>query len=191
MNIRRRNWLQLMVWGAVSTAGCSGNKRRAGSAEDGLEPWEGQLRELYDDEIHPAALGLSMDAQSPARDPLLRLRTTHADVVARMTVQTVKMYSVGVKATFVLILQVVPPPFAKPKLEDSQFELSIKKHSPVFGMVQNLEDNIRDMKFIGFFRKFPSEDGPVIHWHLTADREDVAEVVHEATLLDEIGGAEE
>ena len=175
--------------GAV-VVGCSSSKRNANSAESGLEPWEGQLQELFNDQIHPGAVGLSMDSQSPARDPLLRIRTTKADVAARMKVQTVDFYSVGAKTTYVLKLQLVPPAFAKPKLDDTEFELSIKQDSPVFGMVQNLGDKLRGMQFIGFMRKFPGEDGPVVRWHLTADTNEVAEVVHEAAVLDEIGGRE-
>lgn len=170
----------------IGSAGCS-SKRPANADDSGLEAWEGQLRELFNDEIHPAAVGLSMDAQSPARDPLLRLRTTNADVVARVKVQTVKVYSVGAKASYVLNVAVMPPPFTKPKIDEPQFELDIKQDSAVFGMVQSLDEHLREKQFIGFIRKFPGEDGPVLHWHLTADTEDVAEVVHEASVLDEVG----
>jgi hypothetical protein len=193
MKFSRRDALSTMALAAIaSTAAmsCGSAKRRGGANDLGLEPWEGQLRELFNDQIHPAAVGLSMDSQSPARDPLLRVRTTNADVAARMKVQTVKMYSVGAKSTYVLNLQVVPPTFAKPKLDDTQFEISIKQDSQVFGMVQSLEEQLRGKQFIGFIRRFPGEEGPVLHWHLTADSESVAEVVHEAAVLDEIGGSE-
>ncbi len=179
----------VVAMSTVTTA-CGGGKRNARGPEDGLEPWTGQLAELFNDQIHPAAVGLSMDGQSPARDPLLRLRTTNADVVSRMKVQTFDFYAVGAKTTYVLKLQMVPPAFAKPKLDDTQFELSIDQSSPVFGMVQNLGESMREMQFIGFVRKFPGEDGAVIHWHLTANTEEVAQVVHEAAVLDEIGGSE-
>jgi hypothetical protein len=152
-----------------------------------LAPWEGQLQELFDDQIHPAAVGFSMDSQSPSRDPLLRLRTTQADVASRLKVQTFDLYSVGAKTHFTLKLQLVLPAFATPKLDDTEFELIIRQESPVFGMVQNLGDKLRDTQFIGFLRKFPGDEGPVIHWHLTADTAEVAEVVHEAAVLEEIG----
>lgn len=189
----RRRALQGLIGAALASTvvtGCSSDKRDANSPESDLEPWDGQLRELFNDEIHPGAVGLSMDSQAPARDPLLRLRTTNSDVAARLKVVTVDHYSVGAKTSFVLKLQLIPPPFFEPKLDDSEFEVVIKKHMSSFGIVQNLGDKLREMMFIGFMRKFPGEEGPVVHWHLTEDSEAVAEVVKEAAILDEIGGSE-
>lgn len=179
-----------MAAASTCATGCSSSERRGDGWAAKLEPWDGQLRELFDDQIHPAAVGLSMDSQSPARDPLLRLRTTNADVVSRMRVQTVTRESVGARTVFLLGLLVVPPAFTKPKLEDSRFELAIKQDSAAFGLVQSLENALREKQFIGFVKKFPGEDGAVIHWHLTADTEEVAQVVQEVAVLDEIGGGE-
>lgn len=193
MNITRRRALETAVGlAAVSmcATACSSPERRGDGLDARLEPWDGQLQELFDDQIHPAAVGLSMDSQSPARDPLLRLRTTNADVVSRMQIKTVTRESVGARTVFLLGLMVVPPAFARPKLNDSRFELAIKQESGAFGLVQSLENALREKQFIGFVRKFPGEDGPVIHWHLTADTEEVAQVVQEVAVLDEIGGSE-
>ncbi len=177
---------------AAAGWGCGDGNRRAGRPEAGLSPWEGQLQELFDDQIHPAAVGVSMDARSPARDPLLRLRTIHADVVARLKVQTVTRDAVGARASYSLSLSLVGAPFTRPKLDATQFDLVIRQDSPAFGLAQYLEGAVRDkrtMQFIGFIRKFPAEEGPVLHWHLTADTEEVAQVVQEVAVLDEIKGA--
>jgi hypothetical protein len=175
-------------FGAV---GCSANDRSAESPESGLPLWEGQLTELFDDTIDPAAVGLSMDGRSPARDPMLRPRAQQSDVVAHMRVQTVTRDSVGAKTTYVLNLQVGAPTLMPAKLEDPSFEISINQSSSSFGIVQQLDTGLRGQTFIGFIRKFHGDDGPVIHWHLTSDTPEVAQVIQEIAVLDEVVGKEE
>jgi hypothetical protein len=183
--------LGLALAGLAGGLGCSGSDRSADSPESGLPPWEGQMQELFDDAIDPAAVGLSMDGRSPARDPLLRPRAQQSDVVAHMRVQTVTRDSVGAKTTYLLTLQVGMPTLMPAKLDNGTFELSINQSASSFGIVQQLDTGLRGLTFIGFVRKFQGDDGPAIHWHLTTDSQEVAQVIQEIAVLDEVVGKEE
>ena len=43
---------------------------------------------------------------------------------------------------------------------------------------------------IGFVRRFSGDHGPELHWHLTADTEEVAQVIREIAVLEEVAGQE-
>jgi hypothetical protein len=165
--------------------GCS-SKPKPKVADEAYPPYEGQLSELFDDHIDPSAVGLAMDGASPANDPLLRLRSQSADIVSQMKVQTVTRDSVGAKTTFVLSLQVGQPPLMPAKMEERSIELSIYPEMGAFGIVQSLETKLRGRTFIGFVKRFRGDDGTVLHWHLTADTEEVAQVIHEVKVLEEL-----
>lgn len=167
---------------------CSGGPPANAMDASGLPRWQGQLQTLFDDQIDPSAVGLALDGSSPAENPLLRHRTTQADVVARMRVQTVTHESVGAKARYLLTLQVGVPTLMPAKLPDRTFELTIPSTSPAFGIVDRLGHQLRGETFIGFVRRFAGQDGPEVHWHLTADTPDVARVIREHAVLEELSG---
>lgn len=156
-------------------------------AQSSWPPYEGQMRELFDDQIDPAAVGLAMDGSSPAHDPLLRPRAQAADLVARMRVQTVTRDSVGARTSYVLNLQVGRPELMPPKLEQPSVEITITPEQGSFGIVQSLESSLRGRTFIGFVKRFAGpEAGPELHWHFTADSEEVAQVIEEVRVMEEL-----
>lgn len=181
----RRLALLALVLSAVAACGDTTPKPQAPQV---TIPWEGQLRDLFDDQIHPSAVGLSLDGRSPATDPMLRERARSADVVARMRVQTVTRDQVGAKMRYVLNLQVGVPHLMPPKAQDRMFELSIRQGTGAFGVVRSLDNALRGKTFIGFVKRFAGERGPEIHWHLTADSKEVADVIAEIAVLEEVAG---
>src|SRR5271165_1348931 len=72
----------------------------------GLPPWDPRARQIFDDNIDPASVGLSMEGPSPRSDAFLRERAQTADVVARIRVQTVTVDSAGEQHTYHLGIQV-------------------------------------------------------------------------------------
>jgi hypothetical protein len=152
-----------------------------------VEPWAGELRALFDDSIHPAAVGLSLDGEPPQEDALLPARARAADVVARMRVTTVTADSIGAKQTYYLTLQVGKPPLLPAKLPDPSFEIVVRSGSPAFGIVSSLDTGLQGHTFIGFVRRFPGDLEPEIHWHLTADAAEVALAISHTSALDEAG----
>jgi len=153
-----------------------------------MVPWEGQQRDLFDDQIHPSSLGLSLDGRSPAADPRLLDRARSADIVARMRVQTVTADRVGAKTRYVLNLQVGFPSLLPTQVTDRSFELAINQSSRSFGLVRSLDAGMRGKTFIGFIKRFAGARGPEIHWHLTSDSAEVAHVIQEIAVLDEVTG---
>lgn len=188
MTLSRR--LVLLSVPLALVAGCSGSPKAKGPAVD-FPPWEGEQRDLFDDAITPAAVGLAMDGSSPAHDPLLRLRAQSAELVARLRVQTVTRDSVGAKTSFVINLQVGQPPLMAPKLDDASIEISVGPDTGAFGIVQSLESSFGGRTFIGFVKRFAGEEGPVAHWHLTADTAEVAQVIQEVKALEDLAGQDE
>lgn len=171
----------------AALSACGGSPKAKSPGWD-LQRYEGELVDLFDDNIDPAAVGLSMEAQSPAADPLLRPRAQRADVVARIRVQTVTRDSVGAKTSYILGVQVGTPTLMPTKVLDQSYDLVIDKHESAFGLVQSLEQQLRGMTFIGFIKRFAGDDGPELHWHLTADTEEVAQVIGEIAVLEEVAG---
>ncbi len=162
----------------------------ARSPSTSLPPYEGEQLNLFDDQIDPAAVGLSLATTGPAQDPLLRSRATEADVVARMRVQTVIYDAVGAKSQYQISVQVGVPTLMPSEDHAASYDLVVERNTPSFGMVQSLENRLRGRTFIGFIRRFEGDDGPEIHWHLTADTAEVAEVIQEIALLEQVAGEE-
>jgi hypothetical protein len=182
LRLSRRAFLAATV---ASTAAC-GKKKDAKVPRKRLSPWRGELRDMFDDKIHPAAVGLAMDVSAPATDPLLRLRAQEAELVARMRIQTVTRDTVGARTTYTLSLQVGQPRLMPSSFGSDVVELSIGQDESSFGVIQSLETQLRGRMFIGFVRNFSGKDGPELHWHLTADAPEVAEVIQEVALLEEM-----
>ncbi|MFT3776354.1 MAG: cobalamin ABC transporter substrate-binding protein [Minicystis sp.] len=170
--------------------GCEPSQPSHTAAAAGLPRWEARARQLFDDNIDPAAVGLSMDGPSPRADAGLRERAQTSDVVARVRVQTVTVDSVGEQKTYHLGIQVGVPTLADAKVSDRTFELLIKPTSGAFGIAKAFDARLRGQTFVGFVKRFATEDGEVeVHWHLSPDTAEVVSAVKEAVALREMSGS--
>jgi hypothetical protein len=152
--------------------------------------WEARAKDVFDDNIDPAAVGLTMDASSSRTDPFLRERAQTAELVARFRVSTVTVDTFGSDVSYHLGLQVIPPPFIEPKLSESSFELYIRPTGRAYAIVKAFDARLRGSSFIGFIHRFAGEGGePEIHWHLSPDSAEVAAAVKEALALAELSGS--
>jgi hypothetical protein len=181
--------LPLAVACGLGVAACGPDQpARSGSAA-GLPRWEGHAPEVFDDNIDPAAVGLSLDGPSPRSDAHLRERAQTADVVARVRVQTVTVDSAGEHQTYHLGIQVGVPTLTEARVQDRSFELSIKPTSGAFGIARSFDARLRGQTFVGFIKRYGSEEGEVqVHWHLAPDTAEVVAAVKEAVALREISG---
>jgi hypothetical protein len=175
----------------LAVLGCGGTDPDASAPKAPLVRWEGQMRDLFDDQIDSAAVGLSLDGRAPQADPLLRLRTTEADIVARMRVQTVTRDTAGARTSYVLSMQVGQPTLMPPKDDRRDLELFVDQASSAFSIVSSLDTTMRGKIFIGFVRRFATDDGSELHWHLTADSQEVAAVIQEIAVLEDLARKQE
>jgi hypothetical protein len=174
----------------AGSAACEPGQPARGAPAPALVRWEGHAREVFDDNIDPAAVGLSLDGPSPRSDAHLRERAQTADVVARVRVQTVTVDSAGEQQTFHLGIQVGVPTLAEARLPDRTFELSIKSTSGAFGIARSFDSRLRGQTFVGFIKRYGTDDGEqVVHWHLAPDTAEVVAAVKEAVALREISGS--
>jgi hypothetical protein len=173
---------------APGLGGC-GSGPPAVSPTSELPRWEGRAPVIFDDNIDPAAVGLSLDGPSPRSDAHMRERAQTADVVARVRVQTVTVDSSGDHQTYHLGIQVGIPTLTPAKVPDRTFELSIKSTSGAFGIARSFDARLRGQTFIGFIKRYGTDDGEVaVHWHLSPDSAEVATAVKEALALGEVTG---
>jgi hypothetical protein len=150
----------------------------------------GRAREVFDDGIDPAAVGLSMEGPSPKADPFLRERAQTADIVARVKVTTVTVDSIGEETMYHLVVLVGVPPLATPRIPDPTFELLIRPSSRAFGIARAFDARLQGLTFVGFIQRFAGADGePELHWHLSADTEEVVAAVRDAVALAELSGS--
>jgi hypothetical protein len=182
--------IALSTTAGLATLGCAGpaGEGAQGAAElSGLPAWDERGRELFDDNIDAAAVGLTMEGPSPRADRHLRERAQTADMVARLRVNTVTIDSVGEESTYHLGVQIGYPPLATPRLSDRTFELNIRSNSRAYGVARAFDARLRGLTFIGFLRRFAGEVGESeIHWHLSPDTAEVAAAVQEALALGEL-----
>lgn len=182
--------LALASLSALAASGCEPSQPGKSAAASNLPKWEARSRMIFDDNIDPAAVGLSMDGPSPRSDAFLRERAQTADVVARVRVQTVTVDSVGDQKTYHLGIQVGVPTLVPAKVDDRTFELSIKPSSGAFGIAKAFDARLRGQTFIGFIKRFQSEDGDLeVHWHLSPDTAEVVTAIKEAVALREMTGS--
>jgi hypothetical protein len=173
--------------GALGCAGGAGEGAQEAVDMSGLPAWDAHGRELFDDNIDAAAVGLTMEGPSPRSDRHLRERAQTADVVARIRVSTVTIDSVGDESTYHLGIQIGYPPLTAPRVPDRTFELNIRPTSGAYGIAKAFDARLRGLTFIAFIRRFAGEVGePDIHWHLSPDTAEVAAAVKEAVALGEL-----
>ncbi len=174
---------------ALGAAGCDPGPPAKSALSSGLPRWEGHAAEVFDDNIDPAAVGLSLDGPSPRSDAHLRERAQTADVVARVRVQTVTVDSAGERQTYHLGIQVGVPTLTEAKVPDRSFELSIMPTSGAFGIARSFDARLRGQTFVGFIKRYGTDDGDVqVHWHLAPDTAEVVAAIKEALALREITG---
>jgi hypothetical protein len=175
---------------ALGGAGCGPSVPAKPAVAAGLVKWEGRAQQIFDDNIDPAAVGLTMEGPSPRADAFLRERAQTADVVARVRVQTVTVDSIGEQQTYHLNIQVGVPTLTEAKVQDRSFELSIKPSSGAFGIAKAFDARLRGRTFVGFVKRYASEEGEIeVHWHLSPDTAEVVQAVKEAVALREISGS--
>lgn len=178
------------VLSSLGATGCEPVKPGQTAVSVNLPHWEGRARQAFDDNIDPAAVGLSMDGPSPRADAFLRERAQTADVVARVRVQTVTVDSRGDQNTYHLGIQVGIPTLTDAKVQDRTFELNIKPSSGAFGIARAFDSRLRGQTFVGFIKRFGSEDGEIeVHWHLSPDTAEVVAAIKEAVALREMSGS--
>jgi hypothetical protein len=180
----------VLARGAFGVAGCEPVQPAKGESAVALPRWEGHSQEVFDDNIDPAAVGLSLEGPSPRSDAHLRERAQTADVVARVRVQTVTVGSAGEQQVYHLGIQVGVPTLTEAKLADRTFDLSIKPTSAAFGIAKSFDARLRGQTFVGFLKRYETDDGDVmVHWHLAPDTADVVAAIKEAVVLREIKGS--
>lgn len=180
-----------LVAGCLALTACSDPPSAADpTTVTSWPPFDAHMSSLFNDAIHPSAVGLSLDGRSPAQDPLLGARAIAADLVARVKVSTVTRDKVGAKVTYYLNLLVGRPPLVESEWDVSSIELAIHQSTGAFGIVSSLDNSMQGRTFIAFVRRFaspdPAKEGPELHWHLTADTPEVAQAVAERSALGEI-----
>jgi hypothetical protein len=179
-----------MLAAGVGSAGCDLSEPARNASTLALPHWEGHAKDVFDDIIDPAAVGLSLDGPSPRQDRNLRERAQTADVVARVRIQTVTVDSVGDQQTYHIGIQVGVPTLTEAKVPDRTFELSIRSTSNSFGIARSFDARLRGKTFVGFVKRFGAEDGELaVHWHLAPDTAEVVAAVKEAVVLREISGS--
>ncbi|MBK8938964.1 MAG: cobalamin ABC transporter substrate-binding protein [Polyangiaceae bacterium] len=173
---------------ALFTAACSpSGPGPAGPAKTlGLPLWQGPERELFGDEIDPAALGI-LPPKPPRKDQTLWARSQRAEIVGRVRVQTVTVDSRLGQATYHLGLQFANPLLAESKLEDRTFEVTIEAGDPSYGLVKAQDTALQGKTFVGFVRRYAGQDDEIVnHFYLAPDSADVAAVVLEAVAVQEV-----
>jgi hypothetical protein len=174
---------------APTLGGCDPGPPAKSAAGSGLPPWEGRSRQIFDDTIDPAAVGLSLDGPAPRSDAHLRERAQTADVVARIKVQTVTVDTAGEQQTYHLGILVGYPTLTQAKVPDRTFELNIKPTNPSIGIARSFDSRLQGRTFVGFLKRYGTDDGDVaVHWHLAPDTAGVVDAVKEAVALGEATG---
>src|SRR5262249_32583089 len=132
-----------LAFAGLGATGCEPAAPVKAGTASGLPRWEAHEREVFDDNIDPAAVGLSMDGPSPRNDAHLRERAQTADVVARVRVNPVPIDSVGEQKPYPLGIQVGVPTLSTARVRDRTFELLTRPSSGVFGIAKAFEARLR------------------------------------------------
>lgn len=180
-----------VFWGLAASllaaAGCAGTTTEADTAKGlGLPPWTGMDKDLFADEIDPAAMGM-VASKSPRKDQTLWARAQQAEIVGRVRVQTVTVDTGVGDSTYHLGLQFANPLLADTKLEERVFEVTIEIGDPAYGLVKTQDTALQGRTFVGFIKRFATPDDEIDnHFYLAADSAEVAAVVQEAVAVKEV-----
>jgi hypothetical protein len=187
---RRAFATRLIVLAATALlagASCAGTDLPAGEAKKlGLPQWKGTDKDLFGDELDPAALGI-LPPSPPKKDQVLRARSQQAEMVGRVRVQTVTVDTRGGQGSYHLGLRFASPLLAPTELEDRDFEVSVEAGDPAYGLVKAQDTGLQGRTFVGFIKRFAGVDDEIeIHFFLAPDSAEVAAVVQEAVALKEV-----
>ncbi len=175
--------------GAWVAGGCAGADVAEGpvSAKSlGLPNWVGNSKDLFDDQIDPASLGL-VPPKTARKDQTLWARSQEAEIVGRVRVQTVTVDSRGGDATYHLGLRFADQLLAPTNLEARDFEVTIEPRDPSYGLVKALDTGLQGRTFVGFVKRFAGVDDQVdVHFYLAPDSAEVAAAVQEAVAIKEV-----
>lgn len=180
--------LPFAIAATPALGGCAATTPDADTAAKlNLPRWDGQLRELFPNEIDPAALGLGAAKAVSRTDRTLWARATTSDVVGRARVQTVTVDTrIGVD-TYRIGIEFATPTLATPKTTESTFELTIAPSDPAYGMVKALDNRLQGKTFVAFVKRFAGADDEIeVHFYLSPDSADVAKVIQEAVAVQEV-----
>jgi hypothetical protein len=188
--VPRRHFSQLLfVGGAASlAAACAGADDGAPVSAKalGLSNWVGTDKELFDDQIDPAALGF-MPGKAARRDETLWARAQASEITGRVRIQTVTVDSRGGDARYHLGLRFANQLLAPTSLEDRDFEVTIDTRDPAYGVAKALDTGLQGRTFVGFLKRFAGADDQVeVHFFLAADSAEVAAAVQEAVAIKEV-----
>jgi hypothetical protein len=152
-----------------------------------LPKYDATNADQFDDAIEPHAVGLELETYSdPKSDPRLRARAQAADAVVRARVMTVTGETGSGSHTYQVTFKELAHLGGKHPLGD-EFTVRIDKTSPSLGIVRSMEGQLVGKTLVVFAKAFSRPDGDRdIHFHASADAQDVADAVKEAVILDEV-----
>ena len=148
-----------------------------------LLAWDGDYPALFDDGIELPALGVSLDGQPASADPQLPAQVRASELVTRVTVATLSRDGNGEHSRYILSVRVEPNALVSRHFVVDTLDLTIQDSNPSYELVSSYENTVRGRTFIAFLRRFQGPEGPVVHWHLTADAPDVVQAVQVASTL--------
>jgi len=181
------------VWLASTSTGCSSNPNAQGPKAN-LPVWQGDFQLLYPNQIDPAAFDMTEGVKASKADKVLWARSTTADVVGRAHIRTVSRPRHAGTEVYVLGLEFENPPLAAPKVNQSEFELTVAPTDEAYGMLKvhdvtraDGHNALSDQSFVAFVKRFAGPDDEIdVHFYLYPDSKDVASVVQEAVALEEV-----
>ena len=163
----------------LAAPGCS----RPKPADDAriVTPWEGRLQSLFDDSIDPSSVGLGPTSTDPKDANVARGQAAHFVVRARVSTVTVEGH--GNKMRYVVTLRVVGDPIVGARPPSDAIQIAIGQDSPSFGLARSRDLQLSGTPFIAFLREFEANDGPILHWHLARDAQDVVDAARQGAVL--------
>ena len=183
----------LLATSAVLTSACSSGPD-AQAPKASLPVWQGEFRELYPNQIDPAAFDMVGHTAATRGDKILWARSTSADVVGRAHIRTVSRQTRSGVEVYILGIEFENPPLATPRVNQSTFELIVAPNDEAYGMLKTQDftkpdghNALSDRSFVAFVKRFAGPDDQIdVHFYLYPDAKDVAEVVQEAVAVEEV-----
>lgn len=177
-------------------SGCAADEPEVQAPKRGpLPKWQGQLRDLYPNEIDPSALGFGVAETNvkgaPTKwhnDRVLWARSTSADIVGRVRIQTVTVDTRKGTDTYRLGVQFATPTLSTPTFDDyATVELTVSPSDSAYGMVKALDTRMQGKTFVAFVKRFAGPDDEIeVHFYLSPDSSEVAKAVQEAVAVEEV-----
>ena len=188
LSVRRRHFALAFVAAGAFLAGCAGEEGSGPKSAKalGLPNWVGTDKDLFDDQIDPAALGF-MPGKTARKDEILWARAQASEITGRLRIQTVTVDSRGGDARYHLGLRFANQLLAPTDLEEREFEVTIDVRDPAYGVAKALDTGLQGRTFVGFLKRFAGADDQVeVHFFLAADSAEVAAAVQEAVAIKEV-----